>query len=136
MPTFGAVSRGRLDTCHPDLQKIMEEVITRYDIAIICGHRGEQAQREAYDNNKSQVNWPRSKHNEYPSKAVDIAPYPLDWGDHAAFALLAGWVMCIADQMLIDGRVSHTLRWGGDWNSNRKTKDHGFLDFPHFELVG
>ena len=135
MPAFGNTSRGRLDTCHKDLQTIMNAVVERYDIAIICGHRGEKEQREAFNNHRSQLNWPRSKHNEYPSKAADVAPYPIDWDDNASFALMAGWILCTADRLLSEGKISHRLRWGGDWNSDHKTKDHGFLDFPHFELT-
>ena len=135
MPAFGNASRDRLDTCHKDLQVIMETVVERYDIAVICGHRGEKEQREAYDNHKSQLNWPRSKHNEYPSKAVDVAPYPIDWSDNTAFAMMAGWILNEADRLYREGKVTHRLKSGLDWNCDHKTKDHGFLDFPHFELI-
>ena len=135
MPTFGKASRERLDTCHADLQRIMEAVVERYDIAIICGHRNEIAQMLAYEQGKSQLPWPQSKHNSYPSQAVDIAPYPIDWNDREAFALMAGWVLCVADRLLQEGKVTHALKWGGDWNRDHKTRDHRFLDFPHFELV-
>jgi len=113
----------------------METVVERYDIAVICGHRGEKEQREAYDNHKSQLNWPRSKHNEYPSKAVDVAPYPIDWNDNSAFALMAGWILCTADKLLSEGKISHKLRWGGDFNGNRRVIDGRFIDMPHFELI-
>ena len=54
---------------------------------------------------------PKNKHNaEEPelSKAVDVAPYPIDWNDKERFYYFAGVVMGIAIQMGIP------LRWGGD----------------------
>jgi hypothetical protein len=27
------------------------------------------------------------------------------------------------------------LRWGGDWDSDKDTKDQNFNDLPHFELI-
>jgi len=136
MPHFGITSRKRLDTCHQDLQRIFEEVVKDYDCTIICGHRNEVAQMMAYESGKSQVPWPDSKHNRYPSMAVDVGPWPLDWNDRGAFYLLAGWVLCTADRLLKEGVVTHRLRYGGDWNRNRATLDQKFNDLPHFELIG
>ena len=118
MPSFSRTSRARLDTCHPDLQLIMETVIDSYDITIVCGHRGEAEQMLAFETGRSQLAWPRSKHNGMPSMAVDIAPYPIDWNDRESFTLLAGWVLCVADTLYEAGQVSHRLRWGGDWNGD------------------
>jgi len=28
------------------------------------------------------------------------------------------------------------LRWGGDWNQDRKSKDEKLFDGPHFEIIG
>jgi len=136
MYSFGGSSKERRDTCHPDLIAILDEAIKGpYDFAITCGHRNQAAQMVAYESGLSQVNWPDSRHNTYPSRAVDLAPYPINWSDHPSFALLAGYVMATAERLLIEGKISHRLRWGGDWNTNGKTKDHKFSDFPHFELV-
>ena len=135
MPAYGTVSRERLDTCHPDLQMIMEEVIVGIDIAIICGHRNESAQRTAYEQNKSQVTWPDSKHNSYPSRAVDIALYPIDWDDIGAFHIMVGWVLCVAEKLYREGTITHRIRSGADWNGNLRTNDNSFDDLGHFELI-
>ena len=135
MPSFSITSSDKLRTCHPDLQLIMREAILGpYDFAIICGHRDEAHQRVAYLGNRSQVKWPHSQHNKSPSMAVDIAPFPIDWDDVGAFALLAGYIMGVAERLLQAGKIKHRLVWGGDWNTNGKTRDARFKDFPHFEL--
>ena len=83
----------------------------------------------------SQVEWPDSKHNPMPSMAVDVAPYPIDWEDEGRFYMFAGWVMCVAMRLFEEGQITHTLRWGGDWNRNWYTTDQSFFDGVHFELV-
>lgn len=129
MPKFSNKSLERLDTCDVRLQEIMKEAIKYIDFTILEGHRGKAAQDEAYANKKSTLKWPNSLHNSYPSRAVDIAPYPVDWNDTAAFARLAGYIQRIADEK------GYKIRWGGDWNNNFRTRDERFIDMPHIELV-
>ena len=128
MPRFGTKSRGRLNSCHPDLQKVFNKVIERVDCSIICGQRGEVAQNKAYKEGRSKVKYPKGRHNANPSNAVDVAPYPLDWDDLERFTLFAGYVLGIAESMGID------LIWGNDWNGDFNTKDTNFKDYPHFEI--
>ena len=128
MPKFGSRSRGRLSSCHPDLQKVFNKVIKKVDCSILCGHRGEEAQNEAYKKGHSKVKYPKGRHNAKPSRAVDVAPYPIDWEDLERFTLFAGYVLGIAESMDID------LIWGNDWNKDFNTTDTGFRDYPHFEL--
>ena len=126
---FGKRSKERLDTCHSDLQKIMNKVIKLYDITVLEGHRSEERQNQLKHEGKSKLEWPNSKHNSNPSKAVDIAPYPIDWNNRERFYYMAGIVKAIADEMDIE------IRWGGDWDSDGEFKDQSFDDLPHFELV-
>ena len=69
-------------------------------------------------------------------RAVDIAPYPIDWDARDDFHYLGGFVLGIAAKMGVD------IRWGGDWNASSKfqgkrtTKDNSFDDLVHFELKG
>lgn len=117
----------------------MGAVIGLFDFTVLEGHRGEEAQNRAYAKGLSKLPWPRGKHNSSPSKAVDIAPYPIDWGDgetplkaeatRQRFCYLAGFVMAVALQREI------SLRWGGDWNGNRDTRDESFRDLGHFEIL-
>lgn len=138
MPQFSARSAERLATCDQRLQDILNEAIKYVDFTVLCGHRNEEDQLEAFMEGKSKVVWPNSKHNGLPSKAVDIAPWfpdvKIDWKDIPAFARLAGYIQRIADEKGVK------IRWGGDWDGDWRTATHdpnerGFLDGPHIELV-
>ncbi len=140
MPKFGPTSLSRLETCHPDLQLIFNEAIKTVDCSILCGHRKQSEQNHVYEAGLSQVKWPHSKHNIVPSYAVDAGPYfaemqNVDWEDGLAFAVFAGYLKRIAEELYKQGKISHRLRWGGDWDGDGRTKDERFLDLPHFELV-
>jgi len=136
MAEFGNTSRSRLNTAHPDLQLIFEHVITYWDCSILCGERGEVEQTKAYNEDKSKVQFPNSKHNSSPSMAVDAAPYPIDWDDLKGFASFGNYVVGMADALYLAGLITHRVRWGGDWNwSDRNNDPQSFDDLPHFELV-
>jgi hypothetical protein len=128
MYKFSEFSKNRLAQCDPKLQMLFEKVIEQVDCMVLCGHRGKEAQNNAYDEGRSTLRFPESKHNKKPSKAVDVAPYPLDWNDLSRFYFFAGHVKAIAHQMGIK------IRWGGDWDSDNSFKDQNFHDLPHFEL--
>jgi len=129
MPKFSRISHDRLYTCDTSLICLCEVVIREIDFSVLCGHRGEAEQNEAYRTGRSSKRWPYSKHNGEPSWAVDLAPYPIDWNDTARFAWFAGYVMAKARAMHID------IRWGGDWDRDTFTTDHRLIDMPHFEIV-
>lgn len=129
MPKYSDISKQRLATCHPDLQKIFNEVIKHYDCVIICGHRGEKEQNEAYAKGFSKLKWPNGNHNKNPSRAVDALPYPIDWNNKDSHLHFAGFVMGVASAMGIK------IRWGGDFNQDKNFKNDSFIDRPHFELV-
>ena len=130
MPRFGSRSRKNLDTCHPDLQKVFNEVIKYVDCSVLEGHRGEERQNKLYEEGKTKVRYPKGRHNSDPSNAVDVTPYPVDWDDRERQTLFAGFVLGIAKSMDIE------LRWGGDWDRDFKVVDNRFDDFPHFEIYG
>lgn len=133
MNKFSQKSLERLNTCHPDLQKVFNKVIENYDCTIICGHRGKDEQDEAVRLGKSKLQWPNSKHNQLLSLAVDVAPYPINFENKhkklARFYHFAGFFMATAETMGIK------LRWGGDWDRDLDFEDQNFDDLPHFELV-
>jgi len=140
MPAYGNTSDERLSTCHRDLQLIFRTVIETYDNSIFCGHRKEKAQNQAFDDGLSQVRFPNSRHNVLPSMAVDAGPYFVDlrntdWDDHKAFALFAGYVKRVAEELLKKKLITHRLRWGGDWDGDGRTADERFIDLPHYELI-
>lgn len=126
MPKFSARSLKNLEQCHPLLQLLMYEAIKVTDFSVICGFRGEREQNEAYDRGASKLKWPQSKHNQTPSLAVDIVPYPIDWNDERRFRTLGTVVKEIWAQLPEEKKEGWSLSWGGDWKT--------FKDFPHFEL--
>ena len=128
MPKFGRTSKRRLETCDERLQDVFNEVIKYVDCSILCGHRGEKEQNEAFDKGHSKAKYPKGRHNAIPSKAVDVMRYPIDWDDLERQTLFAGFVLGIANQMGIE------LIWGNDWDGDFETKDTNFKDYPHFEL--
>ena len=119
-------SQAKLATCHEDLQDIVEALAEQMQIIVVCGHRGEKEQNEAYAKGNSKLKFPKSKHNTLPSMAVDLAPAKtvdgklvIDWQDKKAFTILARAFMRIAE---CNG-VSYT--WGGEWK---------MADLVHFQL--
>jgi len=136
MPKFGARSKERLDTCHPILREIFREVVLHYDCAIVEGHRTNERQEELLALRKTTLGAGQSKHNRYPSLAVDAAPYyateesSIPWDNRERFLLFGGFVLGVATGL------GYRLRWGGDWDGDRTFKDQKFHDLPHFELIG
>jgi peptidoglycan L-alanyl-D-glutamate endopeptidase CwlK len=100
------------------------------DVKIVCGHRNERVQNSLYYQGYSKVMYPNSRHNSNPSRAVDLAPHPINWKDRDQFIFMAGLFMAIAHMLGIG------VKWGGDWNQNNKTSDESFQDLGHFELLG
>ena len=135
MPKFSQESFSKLSTCHIDLQTLFYEVIKNFDCIIICGQRGEADQEQAFKDGKTKLHWPSSKHNKIPSMAADVAPYPLDWSQDKRMYFFAGYVLGIAQKLKDEGKISHSVRYGGDWNQNYDITDNKFSDLVHFELV-
>ena len=59
MYKYGKTSMSRLDTCHPDLQKLFKELIKYVDISILCGHRTEEEQTKAVLEKRSKTPYPK-----------------------------------------------------------------------------
>ena len=128
MPKFGKRSRERLNTCNNKLQKVFNEVIKHVDCSVLEGYRDKDRQNKLFEENKTKVKYPNGRHNSYPSNAVDVTPYPVDWKDRERQTLFAGFVIGTAKQMGIN------IRWGGDWDQDFEVADNRFDDFPHFEI--
>lgn len=138
--SFGFSSMTRKLTCHKDLQLILDQAIKVFDFSILEGSRDLETQKFYYKTGRSKLDGvtERSKHQtskEHPySLAADIAPYPIDFEDRERFFFLAGVMKGVANKFLEDGKISHRLRWGGDWNNNNDFNDQDFNDLVHFEL--
>jgi len=129
MPIYSENSKRLLRGCDDRLNLIFNNVIYWVDIKIICGHRGRQEQTRLFNQGKSKKRYPDSKHNVYPSIAVDFAPYPIEWKDTGRFIFVAGRIFQIADGLGIK------VRWGGDWDSDGRQTNETFRDFGHIELI-
>lgn len=127
MPKFGKNSQQQLDTCHEDLQKVLNVAINEVDFTVLEGYRSKELQDKAFFEGKSKLKYPNGMHNKKPSLAVDIAPYPIDWKDLKRFGNVAFFIRGIAYSMGIK------LRLGGDWNGDF-INNESFFDLPHLEL--
>jgi hypothetical protein len=94
---------------------------------VVCGHRNQAEQDAAVAAGASKTPWPTSRHNSYPSQAVDLAPIPLDWADTERFLAFADFVTGATHRLRIP------IRWGGDWDRDPATPNR-FNDLVHFEI--
>lgn len=104
----------------------MHEAIKYFDFSVLCGHRDEDEQNAAYLAGNSNAMWPDSAHNTVPSKAIDIAPYPINFNDIDRFFEMAALVLEVAI------RQGVKLVWGGNYPI-RQVAD--FFDGSHFEEI-
>ena len=134
MPHFSKSSLRKLETCDPELQTLFNYVIKYFDCKVIYGYRGEKAQNAAFDGGFSTVRWHYSKHNEEPSQAVDVIPWPIQWNNTDRMRYFIGFVKGVA-QMLHDyGAMEAEITSGIDWDNDTVLSDQRFNDFPHFEI--
>jgi peptidoglycan L-alanyl-D-glutamate endopeptidase CwlK len=121
----------KLEQLDHRLRIVTEKVRDLRDITIITGHRGKEEQNKMVELGRSQVYWPNSKHNTFPSLAVDIQPYPY------VEKTLREDLSYIAGLFIAFGRSEGlVLRWGGDWNKDGQTSDNKFDDLFHIEISG
>jgi|TARA_R100000734_G_scaffold17932_1_gene14427 hypothetical protein len=124
MPKFGKRSKERLRGVDTRLVNVLNELVKIMDVTIIEGLRSKQRQEILLKEGKTKTKF--SKHIE--GKAVDLAPYPIDWEDRDRFHYMGGMIRGIAKQLNIN------VRWGGDWDSDGETKDNRFDDLVHVEI--
>lgn len=142
--SFGKSSIEKLSTAHADLQLIMKTALSRsqVDFGISEGHRSLERQKKLFDEGKSRIDGisKKGKHNHSPSLAVDVYAYVTDNKsmayDRSHLSYLGGVITAVGEQLLEEGKVSHKIRWGGNWDSDGYLiYDHSFKDLPHFELI-
>jgi len=151
MPKFGLASRRALETCHFDIQRVFNKVIKTVDCSITEGHRNEETQTEMFVTGRSKVEWPKSKHNTKPSRAVDAIPWPVDW----AFEKELIWAATRGDKKAVQKIMHNIQRWarfngfvlgvaeamgiklisGADWDRDFDLTDQRFDDWPHYQLA-
>ena len=124
MYKFGKRSRKRLKGVDAKLVNVLNELIKIMDVTVIEGLRSAERQKELLAKGATKVKY--SKHME--GKAVDIAPYPIDWEARERFHYMGGMVRGIAKALNLK------VRWGGDWDSDGEIKDNSFDDLVHIEI--
>lgn len=144
---FSNSSQKKLNSCDLRLIQLFNTVIKDYDCTVLYGHRSPQEQFELWQEGREFINgkWEItgtvktymdghnniSKHNIYPSPAIDVAPFikgKVSFNrDHCVY--FAGIVMRIAEERGLK------LVWGGNWNRDDEIMtDQTFQDLLHFEL--
>lgn len=125
-------SKEKLSTCSEPLIDLVEAVSRHYPIQVIEGHRNKEKQDEAYEKGFSKLKYPESKHNSFPSLAVDLAPLidgKIDWNNKKQWYHFVGFVEGMAAALGIQ------VRSGADWDRDRNVSDQSFIDLPHIELI-
>ena len=124
MPKFGKRSKKRLKGVDSKLVNVLNELIKIMDVTIIEGLRTAKRQEELLAKGATKVKYSRHM----SGKAVDLAPYPIDWEDRERFHYMGGMIRGIGQQLGLK------IRWGGDWDSDGEIKDNNFDDLVHVEL--
>lgn len=122
--SFSQSSRDKLEGVDARLQDLAFRIIGYIDCKILSGVRTEAEQLALVAEGKSRTM--NSRH--LVGKALDIAPYPIDWNDTNRFYYFAGIVLGISYEMDIP------IRWGGDWDRDNDIHDQTFNDLLHFEI--
>ncbi|TYP71476.1 peptidoglycan L-alanyl-D-glutamate endopeptidase CwlK [Aquimarina intermedia] len=144
---FGDRSRKNLETCHEDLQKVLNLAISRskVDFGISEGHRPVERQYRLYLKGASKIDGykRKGKHNYFPSLAADIYIYhpdktmrgKIDY-DEVHLSYVSGVIDACAVELYECGKIKHLIRWGGNWDSDGIIKfDQSFQDMPHHEII-
>lgn len=163
MPKFGRKSQAVLETIHPYLGMVCDEVVRYNDISLLIGKRSKAEQDRLFAIGASKKQWPDSKHNvkdknaKFPndlSWAVDAAPYPipegwgdlksqgkdardLEWKERVKFYQMVALFKFAFAQLRAAGRIpaEYILRFGADWDGDNDFRDQTFDDLPHIELI-
>jgi peptidoglycan L-alanyl-D-glutamate endopeptidase CwlK len=140
--TLGQRSLSRLEGVHPNLVRVVKRAAAmataEEDFTVLEGVRTPERQRALYAQGRTTpgkiVTWTmRSNHFRDTrtgfGRAVDLAPFPIDWNDHRRFDRLANLMFRAAS---IEGVP---IRWGADWDRDGRPRERGESDSPHFELA-
>lgn len=124
---------------HPDLIAVVMRAIeiTAQNFSVLCGVRTAEEQAELYAQGRTKpgrvVTWTLKTNHAIGSDgfghAVDLVPYPVDWGTLPKFDAIASAMMLAAEELGV------TIRWGADWDMDGLTRERGESDSPHFEII-
>lgn len=161
MFSFGRKSLEVRETLCDELKLVVDFAIRVYNISLIEGHRDQETQDRYFSNGVSKLRWPNSKHNSYPSDAVDIWPYVTNLAGVRVSTAFSGhpdqikslakatgqtekriWELTLQEYatmkgvLMAAGKVHGVeLRFGDDWDGDHDRLDQSFVDLPHVEVV-
>lgn len=120
----------KLKTCNVKLVALAYYALktSPFDLIIASGHRNRTKQNYAFEKGYSKAKYGQSRHNDYPSRAIDIYPY-------INGRLVNGDYQGDLEKIKLMGK--HILRCARDLNIKIKWGGHfdNFKDYPHFELL-
>lgn len=135
---LGPKSRERLVGVHPDMVRVVELAIqkTTQDFMVLEGVRTPARQLELYAQGRTKpgdiVTWTKTSNHfkkaDGYGHAVDLCPWPVDWGTLSKFDAISKAMFAAAAELKIG------IRWGADWDEDGKPRERGESDSPHFEL--
>lgn len=135
---LGPKSRERLVGVHPDMVRVVELAIqkTTQDFMVLEGVRTPARQLELYAQGRTKpgniVTWTKTSNHfkkaDGYGHAVDLCPWPVDWGTLSKFDAISKAMFAAAAELKIG------IRWGADWDEDGKPRERGESDNPHFEL--
>jgi peptidoglycan L-alanyl-D-glutamate endopeptidase CwlK len=128
----------KLSKCHEDLKKIFIKAADNspYKFVITSGYRSPEEQNLLYQQGRTKpgeiVTYKdgyekKSKHNNLPSDAVDVAIIldgKLNW-DPKHYLKLAEHILDVSDSLFLSKEISKQIECGAYWET--------FKDYPHYE---
>jgi len=137
--SLGSKSLEKLRGVEPRLISVVLRaiVLTKQDFSVTCGVRTREEQRKLYAQGRTKpgqvVTWTLNSRHFVDAdgfgRAVDLAPYPLDWNTPSKFDAIAKAMFQAAKDLGVK------IRWGADWDQDGKPRERGESDSPHFELA-
>lgn len=122
------IGQARLETAHPLLQALIQEMLWYKDLSVIETTRSQTKQLEYVAKGVSKTMY--SKHlpkEDGYSRAIDIYPYPVPRVRGEIDSNSREWDRLAAVAFFCAGKLGiENLNWGGLWNT--------FIDKPHYEL--
>jgi hypothetical protein len=129
MKELNQESLENLGTCCFELQRLFIEVSQNEFCKVLCGFRGEGPQNELFKSGNSEKKFPNSKHNVFPSLAVDVIPFneqaPVPSRERLNY--FGGYVKGVADQLGLK------INWGAFMLYFDESGPYS--PYCHFELI-
>lgn len=138
-PAFSTKSLNKLNTVEPELAAVVHAAMIALpevrqilgwslkDFSVVWGYRSPEDQDALFAKGRSQLKGGQSPHNHTPSRAVDLIPYPWDWGN-VSTADMKRFEELVQLMKIAARFEDYGLECGRDWKS--------FQDFPHFQRQG